>query len=325
MKLHQNRKLFKQAITTASEQTGLPEIYIEKDYWVTLALHSIFTSEIGESVIFKGGTALAKCFQIIERFSEDIDLVILRKPEDTGNQLKKKLKTITKLVNAKIPEIHIESITNKMGMIRKTAHNYEKIFTGNFKQVRDNLIIESTWLGHFEPFTTAKVSSYIYDMMLRTRQENLAKEYDLTPFLVKVLDPTRTLCEKIMSLVRFSHTENPVEDLNNKIRHIYDIHQMLKDYKISDFFNSDDFERMLIKVGNDDVIGFKSNNQWLKIHPKKALIFNKSQETWNLIKQTYLTNFKELVYGDFPKEQKLLKTLQRVSKRLENVNWTLDF
>lgn len=325
MKLHENLNLFKEAITTVSQQTGLSEIYIEKDYWVTLALHTIFTSEIGESVIFKGGTALAKCFQIIERFSEDIDLVILRKPEDTGNQLKKKLRHITKLVSAKIPEIELEGITNKMGMIRKTAHNYEKKFEGIFHQARSNIIIESTWLGHFEPFTTAKVSSYIYDMMIETGQEDLIKEYCLEPFTVKVLDPKRTLCEKIMSLVRFSHTTKPVEDLNNKIRHIYDIHKMFEKEEIRTFFDSNEFENMLIRVGNDDVIGFKNNNEWLKIHPKNALLFAKSTETWTALQNTYHTTFSELVYGILPNEADILKTIKNVAKRLEHINWTLDF
>ncbi len=325
MILHKNINLFKQAIKTVSQQTGLPEIYIEKDYWITLALYTIFTSEIGESVIFKGGTALAKCFQIVERFSEDIDLVILRKPQDTGNQLKSKLRQITKLVSAKIPEIEIENITNKMGMIRKTAHNYTKVFTGDFKQVRDNLIIESTWLGHFEPHTTAKVSSYIYEMMIKTGQEKLVEEYNLSPFTVKVLDPKRTLCEKIMSLVRFSHTETPIEDLNNKIRHIYDIHQLLKKDDILKFFNSNEFETMLIRVGNDDAISFKNNNKWLKIHPAKALLFSKSVEVWSKLKRTYLTKFKGLVYGNLPDEKNMLKTIEKVSKQLENVNWKLKF
>ncbi len=74
------------------------EIYVEKDYWVTLALKIIFTSSLKESVVFKGGTALSKAFKSIERFSEDIDLVLLRNENDSPNQLKKKLKAISSLI-----------------------------------------------------------------------------------------------------------------------------------------------------------------------------------------------------------------------------------
>ncbi len=51
-------------------------------------------------------------------------------------------------------------------MIRKTAHNYPKIFEGLFGQIRDNLIVEATWLGSFEPFEKGNVSSLIYEMMI---------------------------------------------------------------------------------------------------------------------------------------------------------------
>ena len=82
MNLHSNLDLFNQAITLTGEYKKLPAIYIEKDYWITLALYSIFSSSIGNEIIFKGGTSLSKCYNIIERFSEDIDLVLLRKEVD---------------------------------------------------------------------------------------------------------------------------------------------------------------------------------------------------------------------------------------------------
>jgi len=78
MRLHTNRALFGDAVMATSQQMGIPEIYVEKDYWVTLALHHIFKSEIGKVTVFKGGTALSKCFGLINRFSEDIDLIVLR-------------------------------------------------------------------------------------------------------------------------------------------------------------------------------------------------------------------------------------------------------
>ncbi len=79
MNLHENKELFKDAIIATSQLKGIPEIYIEKDYWITFALYAIFTSEAKEYCIFKGGTALSKCSQMIERFSEDIDIVLLKK------------------------------------------------------------------------------------------------------------------------------------------------------------------------------------------------------------------------------------------------------
>lgn len=86
MRLHENPTLFRQSVQFASQKLNIPVIYVEKDYWVTYALSSIFHNKIGEETVFKGGTALSKCFGIIERFSEDIDLVVLRREGESANQ-----------------------------------------------------------------------------------------------------------------------------------------------------------------------------------------------------------------------------------------------
>lgn len=323
MKLHQNEILFKDAILATSQQLGIREIYVEKDYWVTYALFHIFTNEIGKETIFKGGTSLSKCFQLIERFSEDIDLVIKRNNSDTGNQLKRKLKQISTSVSRELPEIEINGITNKVGMIRKTAHTYPRMFTGNFGQVRDIIIIESSWLGSFEPYTTKSVNSFIYQMLLENNQHSLIESYQLGPFEVTVMDPKRTLCEKIMSLVRFSNTQNPISDLKNKIRHAYDLHLILRDVSMRSFLESSQFDNMLIEVGTDDIESFKNNNDWLKRHPSEALIFSKTEETWLQIKEVYIGSFSELIIGNIPHEYEIMRTLTEVSKRLKTIEWSL--
>jgi len=323
MKLHENKELFKDAIIATSQLKNIAEIYVEKDYWVTLALYSIFSSKIGKSCIFKGGTALSKCNYLIDRFSEDIDIVLLKQEKESSNQLKNKLKKITKIVGEYIPEIEIEGITNKKGMIRKTAHNYPKIFEGLFGQIRDNLIVEATWLGSFEPFEKGKVSSLIYDMIIETNQQQIADEYALNPFEVNVLSPKRTFCEKIMSLVRFSYTVNPIEDLNNKIRHIYDLNRMLKNKEINEFFNSQEFDKLLVIVANDDMLSFKSDNEWLQNHPTQAIIFKESENVWDKLKTTYFSTFNKLVYGELPTENEILGTLKKLSNRMKDIEWKI--
>lgn len=324
MTLHENKELYNDAILATAQQKGIKEIYVEKDYWVTLALHRIFTSDIGKEAVFKGGTALSKCYNIIERFSEDIDMVILRNEAETGNQLKTKIKKISNVVAEILPEIEVKGITNKMGMIRKTAHSYTKTFEGQFGQVRDIIIVESTWLGSFEPYTSATVSSFVAEMMKENNQEELINQYNLNPFEVLVLSLERTLCEKIMSLMRFSFTEDPITDLNNKIRHIYDIHKLLEKEEINAFFQSNEFDKLLLIVANDDVISFKNNNGWLDNHPATAMIYADIENTWNQLRTTYNTIFNELVYGELPTEEQILATLNTVKERLEKVDWKVD-
>lgn len=65
-------------VQTAASRRMDP-IIVEKDFWVCWTLKELFRlQEIGEHLIFKGGTSLSKVFRIIERFSEDIDVSIDR-------------------------------------------------------------------------------------------------------------------------------------------------------------------------------------------------------------------------------------------------------
>lgn len=104
-------------------------------------------------------------------------------------------------------------------MNRKTAHSYAKEFQGSYGQVRDVIVVEATWLGYFEPYTTTTISLFVGSMMLNNGQQDIADANGLLSFKLLVLEPTRTICEKIMSLVRFSYGENPIADLNKKVRH----------------------------------------------------------------------------------------------------------
>lgn len=323
MKLHQNKSLFRDAVRVTAQQMNIPPEFVEKDYWVTYALFTIFKNEIGKDTVFKGGTALSKCYKMIDRFSEDIDLVVLRREGETNNRLTTKIRKISDVVNAVLPEVNIDGLTQKMGMNRKIAHSYSKEFKGDYGQVRDAIVVESTWLGYYEPYTTKSIVSFVGQMMLDNKQSEIAQENGLLPFELLALEPIRTICEKIMSLVRFSYGENPIDDLKKKIRHTYDLHQLLKQEEFLKFFQSTAFDEMLLKVANDDVASFKNNNQWLVYHPNEALIFKDLESVWNELKTIYNGDFKNLVYGELPKEEAVLETLKMIRDRMVNVQWLI--
>src|SRR5690606_17045090 len=67
-------KIF-QAITNT---IPIPAYAVEKDWWVVQVLSVVFQMDVGRHLVFKGGTSLSKAWQLIQRFSEDIDLAIDR-------------------------------------------------------------------------------------------------------------------------------------------------------------------------------------------------------------------------------------------------------
>lgn len=62
------------ALGVAADQLGRPAHLLEKDVWVVWAIQQLFGSPIGANLVFKGGTSLSKAYQVIDRFSEDVDL-----------------------------------------------------------------------------------------------------------------------------------------------------------------------------------------------------------------------------------------------------------
>lgn len=319
MKLHNNPTLFRQAIQATAQMMGIREVYVEKDYWVTLVLEAIFTAEAKDYVVFKGGTSLSKCFGVIERFSEDIDLVISYDEAESDNSKNKKLRAVSNIVSGILEEIDVDGVTVKRGMNRKTCHSYPKTLKGDFGQVRDYIVIEATWLGYFEPKTEVQIESYIAQMMKARQQDALIAEYEMSPFVVNALCLERTFCEKIMSLIRFSYGADPIQDLKMKIRHTYDIHMLLQREEILQFLHSEQFREMMLKVREDDKRSYRNNNEWLE-HPfEEALIFSDTVTAWSKLIDTYEHEFMGLVYGQPVDEQNVMLSLLVIANRLKEI------
>jgi predicted nucleotidyltransferase component of viral defense system len=84
---------------SASERLGLNRGAVEKDYWATEVLRSACAMDVGvEGIVFKGGTSLSKAFGLIERFSEDVDLLVVTRA--TGKALKRTLRGVADRVSA---------------------------------------------------------------------------------------------------------------------------------------------------------------------------------------------------------------------------------
>ncbi len=74
MRLHQHED-FAALVTAAAAESELSEPFVEKDYWITEILRTV-ADTLGDRAIFKGGTSLSKGWNLIDRFSEDVDLFV---------------------------------------------------------------------------------------------------------------------------------------------------------------------------------------------------------------------------------------------------------
>jgi hypothetical protein len=98
-----------------SRQIGLPSSSAaEKDWWVVHTLAIIFSMECSNALIFKGGTSLSKGWNIIHRFSEDIDLSLDREFLGFSGELtKSEIRNLRRKSFKFIMEVFTEELKNK--------------------------------------------------------------------------------------------------------------------------------------------------------------------------------------------------------------------
>lgn len=318
MILHENKQDFKDLIVATSQALGIREVYVEKDYWVTYSLKNLSNSDFVDVAIFKGGTSLSKALNVIERFSEDIDLAIAGANELSGNQVKNLVKSIQQATAGNIREIEIPGITSKGSKFRKTAHKYETISEkSNYAQASDKLLIEVNAFANPTPFSLQKIQSYIGIFLSRKEQFEAVAEFQLEEFEVNVLDIKRTFVEKIFSLIRASYAGNPIEKLKNKVRHIYDLERILQAESVYDFLFSPDFFSTIEQVKSDDSDNHEFQGDWLSQSLMSSVLFDDINGTWEKLEATYNNEFAPLVYGELPDSEKIKTALKVIAIRLE--------
>ena len=95
MTLDQNPQLLDNAVRAAAEALGILPAFVEKDNWITKMLCNLSQNRFADRIVFKGGTSLSKAYQLIARFSEDIDLAVLAEGM-SGNQIKTLMSSVAK-------------------------------------------------------------------------------------------------------------------------------------------------------------------------------------------------------------------------------------
>lgn len=87
---------------------------------------------------------------------------------------------------------------------------------GIYSQVRETIVLEVFHLVNYEPNTIKPICTLIADYIKTTPNIELITQFGLKDFEINTLSIERTFCEKIISLVRFSYSENPLVGLSKK-------------------------------------------------------------------------------------------------------------
>lgn len=222
MNLHHDKEAFSELIAAASNELHIPPGIIEKDYYVTLVLRELASRVKG--MVFKGGTSLTKCYQVLDRFSEDIDISYAASEGIPGESRKRQLK---KAVVSSIEALGF-SVANLEETRSRCSYNcyksgYPSIYSP-LLGLKPELVIE-TYIALL-PFPTVNrtADNYIYRFLKMAGREELAEEFGLMPFEITTQAIERTLIDKVFALCDY-YLSDKVE---RHSRHLYDIYKILE-------------------------------------------------------------------------------------------------
>lgn len=316
MNLHQHPEVFKDAVVATAQAMGIREVFIEKDYWVTLVLYRLANSPYAETTIFKGGTSLSKAFKLIQRFSEDVDLAIVVEEGLSGNQIKKQIEKIEKEICRDFREVAIPGITSKGSRIRRTVHDYGASFGEDFGQASDKILLEVNSFAKPHPHEPREIQSYIGEFMAQQGLTGQAAEFGLALFNVRVVSLSRTFAEKVMAIVRASYSPHRHEELRRKIRHLYDLHQLLRLPETASFVQSASFFELLSDVQADDARNSEFQGEWASLPLAGCGFFRDLPASSAALEGAYRNDFSPLVHGELPAWEDVLKSMRLIRERL---------
>ncbi|MCQ2797320.1 MAG: nucleotidyl transferase AbiEii/AbiGii toxin family protein [Bacilli bacterium] len=227
MLLSDDEQLFKELLKRTRRHFNIDEAFVEKDFYVVTILKEIVAKD--DRFVFKGGTSLSKCYHLIDRFSEDIDLASSELKLTTSQRRK----LIRHIVNG-IEGLGFE-ISNKENIRSGMRFNsfdipYKTAFAS--AAVKNKVLIELATQTPSFPNETRPIQTFIGQYLHDVGRDDLVEKYGLEQFEVKVQIPMRTVVDKLFALCDYAMSGR----IEKHSRHIYDIHQLSAVIKIDDEF-----------------------------------------------------------------------------------------
>lgn len=315
----------------AKDHPGINQLAIEKDWWVMVTLKALFRTTCADSLIFKGGTSLSKGFQIIERFSEDIDLAISHSffgIDKTSKSQREKLRkmarvfvhdTLSSELDARLQELgvsgyRVENVTHQLdkdGNLKAIDSDkdptvillhYDSVVEGSVDYIPPRVKIEISCLSMDEPTEVREIQSYIADSF---------KEEDETLASIRTVLPSRTFLEKIFLLAEEFQKDKPRHVRMS--RHLYDLERLM---------DSEYGRKALADRGlYDAIVEHRRTYYALKYvdydkHDPRAISFVPPASVQELWAADYADMKRYFIYGDSLSFEQLIERVEELQERV---------
>ena len=231
---------WKEIIETVAREIGRSEQMIEKDTIQSMFLFELVKSEL--PFVFKGGTSLSKAYNLVDRFSEDIDLSMNRRP--------------TQSERVKSKELIIE-IAENLGLVLsnseeiKSRYDYNKYvfkYDSLFSVIPLEIIIETSYYQSVYPVDKHIVGSYVGRFCL-DRNIILPVPFEAAEVMMNVQSIERTFVDKVFAVCDYK-----IQNMQDRdSRHLYDICKLLQEIELNEELDK------LIDIVRDDRMQSKNN------------------------------------------------------------------
>lgn len=322
------------AYTQIAESTGMAPFAVEKDWWVVQVLSAIFEMEIGKHLIFKGGTSLSKAWQLIKRFSEDIDLALDRKflgfdgklsrtqikklRQETGKYISRafisELEMIFKEKGFKDISIrYIEQKASDADPAKVEVHFPNVIEYPGYIPSRVLLEISSSSLR--EPKETRPIDSLLDEHYFES-------DFAEPPIDVPTAIPGRTFLEKLFLLHEEFHRPHEKIRVDRLSRHLYDIYQLLKSDHALEAINDKPLYETIVKHRQEfyHMGGIDYNH-----HQPQTLNPLPIPEFMDAWEADYRLMQERMIYGDSPPFQTVIAAIKEFTEgKINQLDWKMD-
>lgn len=231
---------------TEDNHPGIGQAAIEKDWWVSVTLKALFQTDCANYLIFKGGTSLSKGWNLIERFSEDIDLAISHSFFGINKSNKSQREKLRKLSRAYIQNTLSAQLDERLKAMDITGYQIENVATvenrnGEIVPIdsdKDPTVILlhygsllSRKIDYIPPRVKIEISCLSMDEPVEEREirslicESFPDDDTDAVCRIKTVVPSRTFLEKIFLLAEEFQKDKPRS--MRMSRHLYDLERLM--------------------------------------------------------------------------------------------------
>ena len=249
MNLHKDRELFKQFIDNINAKTGIDADIIEKDYYVCMILKDLAFHQDELKAYFKGGTAVYKILDTMNRFSEDIDLTVKVIDNQSNNKNRIRLEKCALGYELDGLDLSNDDSEKRKGTVTG-IYKYNSIYNYNNDPLHKPGIIqvEATSFTVSEPYKKYKIEPLMYSLATNNEKEILKTKFDVCSFDINIITLERIFIDKIFA-AEFYYSRKMFYDT---AKHLYDISILSTQNPIINLLNKKSELELLISYKREE-------------------------------------------------------------------------